>query len=84
MPKQPIPDQPLADEYGRLRVRDKDTGHERSIHEAEFGHGNYVVLDQPASHPLTGEPLPPKHHEFLSGPTTRGQQADSKKENTDG
>jgi hypothetical protein len=81
MPKQPI-SQPGPDEYGRLRVRDSDTGHERTIHAAELGHGNYVVIDQPASHPLTGEPVPPVHGS-LSGPPTPAKQAESTKENTD-
>lgn len=40
---------PKPDEYGRLRVVDQDTGHERSIHEAEFAHGNYEIADSPAS-----------------------------------
>lgn len=79
MPKQPTPD-----EYGRLRVLDVDTGHERTIHTAEFGHGNYEVLDEAASD-ICGDPLPTLlgTHKSLSGPT-RGQQAVSKKENTDG
>ena len=79
MPKQPIE----PDEYGRLRVRDIDTGHERTIHAAELAHGNYTPLPEPASHPLTGDPLP-ANLKSLSGPTNRGQQADSKKENSDG
>ena len=74
------------DEFGRLRVRDLDTGHERSINASQFAHGRYQVLDAPASH--LGDPLPPKFHEPLSKPvestTTRGQQADLKKENSDG
>jgi hypothetical protein len=83
MPKQPISDPTAPDEYGRLRVRDVDTGHERSIHATELPHGNYVLLDEPASHPLTGEALPPVH-KSLSGPTTPAKQADTEKENTDG
>lgn len=70
------------DEFGRLRVRDVDTGHERTIHADELPHGNYQVLAGPASD-LSGDPLPVKFasHKSLSSPTTRGQQADSKKEN---
>lgn len=78
MPKQTTPD-----EYGRLRVLDADTGHELTVHVSGLPHGNYEVLDKPASHALTGEALPPVH-KSLSSPTQRGQQADSKKENTDG
>ena len=48
------------DEFGRLRVRDRDTGHERTIHAAELPHGNYTVLNQRASD-RSGDPLPPKH-----------------------
>lgn len=50
------------DEFGRLRVTDEDTGHERSIQASELPHGNYQVLtgkEHPASDPLTGEALPP-------------------------
>ena len=83
MPKQPLPDLTAPDEYGRLRVRDVDTGHERTIHATELPHGNYVPLDEPASHPLTGDALPPVH-KSLSGQTQRGQQAETQKENTDG
>lgn len=75
---------PVPDDYGRFRVKDLDTGHERTVHAAELGHGNYEVLDEPASD-LAGDPVPVKlaTHESLSGPTTSGQSADSKKENTD-
>ncbi|HEY9354187.1 MAG TPA: hypothetical protein VIP28_13085 [Nocardioides sp.] len=48
------------DEFGRLRVRDRDTGHERTIHAGELPHGNYTVLDRRASD-RSGDPLPPKH-----------------------
>lgn len=78
MPKQPTPD-----EFGRLRVRDDDTGHERSIDAATFSRGNYTVTSGPAS-TVTGDPVPPKlATKPLSGSTNRGQQADSKKENDD-
>lgn len=85
MPKQPITDPSIPDEYGRIRVRDLDTGHERTIHAAEYGHGNYLALDEPASD-ICGDPVPQKlavTPESLSGPTNRGQQADSQKENDD-
>jgi hypothetical protein len=80
-----MPKKPTADEYGRFRVRDLDTGHERSVHEGELGHGNYEVLAEPASN-LSGDPLPVKlaSSKSLSGQSiNRGQQADSKKENDD-
>ena len=51
---------PTPDEFGRLRVRDRDTGHERTIHAGELPHGNYTVLDRRASD-RSGDPLPPKH-----------------------
>jgi hypothetical protein len=74
MPKTSEPD-----EFGRLRVRDKDTGHERSIHAAELPHGNYTVLSEPASDPTTTDALPPVH-KSLSGKSTTGQSADTPKE----
>lgn len=80
MPKSPEPD-----EYGRLRVKDVDTGHVRSIPAHELPHGNYEVLRKPASD-LSGNPLPVEHavHESLSvEPTNTGQSADIKKESTD-
>lgn len=43
---------PKPDEFGRIRVRDLDTGHERSVHAAEFAHGNYELLDGDASDAL--------------------------------
>lgn len=48
------------DEFGRLRVRDRDTGHERTIQAAELPHGRYTVLNQRATD-RSGDPLPPKH-----------------------
>lgn len=48
------------DEFGRYRVTDKDTGHKRSIKASQLPHGNFTVLKQPASDPLTGEALPPE------------------------
>ena len=51
---------PTPDEFGRLRVKDRDTGHERTITASELPHGNYTVLKQRASD-RSGDPLPPKH-----------------------
>lgn len=51
---------PDPDEYGRYRVRDLDTGHERTINAVELPHGNYEVLKDPASDPATGVPVPEK------------------------
>jgi hypothetical protein len=67
---------PEPDEYGWLRVTDKDTGHKRSIRASEVPHGNYTVLKQPASDRLTGDPLPT---EFKSVEPT-GQSATNTKE----
>ncbi len=54
-----MPEQtPEPDEFGRYRVTDKDTGHKRSIPASALPHGNFTVLKQPASDPLTGEALP--------------------------
>lgn len=58
-----------------VRVRDKDTGHIRSVHADEVPHGNYVVLDEPAVDPITGDPLPP----VLAKP--RGKASTENKEN---
>lgn len=78
MPKSPEPD-----EFGRLRVRDKDTGHVRSIPNHELPHGNYEVLKAAASD-LNGDPLPVVHAAAPESPvepvTTSGQSADPKKE----
>ncbi len=68
---------PEPDEFGWLRVTDKDTGHKRSIRPSELPHGNYTVLKQPASDPLTGDPLPPE----LNTVEPVGQSATTKKEN---
>ncbi|HEY9353406.1 MAG TPA: hypothetical protein VIP28_09160 [Nocardioides sp.] len=54
------PPAPTPDEFGRLRVRDRDTGHQLTIHAGELPHGNYTVLNQRASD-RSGDPLPPKH-----------------------
>jgi hypothetical protein len=72
------------DEFGRLRVTDKDTGHQRSIKASQLPHGNFTVLKQAASDPLTGDALPPKHNAVkpTSAPTasTSGESAASPKE----
>lgn len=80
MPKSPSAE---PDEYGRLRVRDKDTGHVRSIHAEELPHGNYEVLSDPASD-LNGDPMPVEYgtpRVPAVEPTENGQSADPKKEN---
>lgn len=77
---------PEPDEFGRLRVVDQDTGHKRSVRPEEVAHGNYVVLKDPASNPVTGDPLPGELSTVkpLSSTTTSGQSADPKKESTNG
>ena len=82
-----MPDQtPEPDQFGRYRVTNKDTGHRETIRAAELPHGNYTVLQEPASDPLSGDPLPPEYGNTrpLSNPTTSGQSADVKKEKADG
>jgi hypothetical protein len=61
--------EPSPDQFGRLRVLDQDTGHVLTINAIGFPHGNYVVVDEPASDPVTGLPVPPVHNES-------GQQAE--------
>ncbi len=61
-------DDVTPDEFGRYRVTDKDTGHKRSIAASELPHGNYTVLKQPASDPLTGEALPTEHKSATDTP----------------
>lgn len=73
MPKHPEPDA-----FGRLRVRDEDTGHEFSIFAVALAHGNYAVLNEPASTP-GGEALPPVHKSPVE-PINSGQSADPSKE----
>jgi hypothetical protein len=73
-----MPAKPKPDDYGRVRVADQDTGHERSVHEAEYAHGNYRIANDPASD-LNGDPVPPVHGS-LSSKSTSGQSADTKKE----
>lgn len=68
---------PVGDEHGRVRVRDLDTGHQLSIHVAALPHGNYEVLDEPASTPA-GDAVPVVHHESPVEPTTDGHQAETK------
>lgn len=78
MPKTPETVGP--DAYGRVRVRDLDTGHERTVPAVEVGHGRYLVLNEPASNPLTGDALPGVHKSPVEPTTTSGQQAEPKKE----
>lgn len=68
------------DEFGRLRVTDRDTGHKLSLPASAVPHGNYTVLKQPASDPLSGEALPPEH----GAVNPSGQSADVKKESANG
>jgi len=75
---------PEPDEFGRYRVTDKDTGHRLSIPASQLPHGNFNVLKQPASNPLTGEALPPEYGVLESLSNHSGQQADTKKESTNG
>lgn len=78
---QDAPSGPVPDEYGRYRVRDEDTGHELTIHAAALPHGRFTVLNEPATDPLTGEPVPTVHKSPVET-TTSGQQAETK-ENLD-
>lgn len=83
MPKS-TPEAVEPDQFGRLRIRDEDTGHEYSIPAGGVGHGNYTVLDEPASN-AGGDELPPKHAAPKSlskqqNPNS-GQQAETVKEN---
>ena len=61
-----------------IRVRDLDTGHERSIHPRMVPHGNYEVLDEPAAGP-TGEPLPAKFALPASAPKSAPASSGGKK-----
>ena len=65
-------DAPKPDEFGWLRVTDRDTGHKYSIRPSQLPHGNYTVLKQDASDPLTGEPLP---HEYAEADSSQGATA---------
>lgn len=73
-----------------VRVRDEDTGHERSVSKSEVPHGNYTVLDEPAVEERTALPLPPKFAAPKSlssstpSTTPRGQQAGTDKEKAHG
>lgn len=80
MPAKPT-SAPDPDEYGRLRVRDEDTGHKLTINAPALPHGNYAVLNEPASSPA-GDPLPTIHQSSVGTTNTSGQQAESK-ENRD-
>lgn len=84
MPKTPEPD-----DFGHLRVRDEDTGHELTVPSAVVAHGRFTVLDEPASN-LGGDPLPVKHatpkslSRSVEPNPNSGQQADPAKENAHG
>lgn len=54
---------PEPDKHGRLRVLDRDTGHKLTINAPGLPHGNFTVLNDPASDDLTGQPLPPEYAE---------------------
>lgn len=62
----------------RLRVKDKDTGYDRTISESELPHGNYQVLKQDAVD-INGDDLPPDFHLDDATPATPAEQ--KKKEN---
>lgn len=80
-----MPDKtPEPDEFGWYRVTDKDTGHRRSVRASQLAHGNFNILKQPASDPLTGDPLPTEFNTLESLSTNSGQQADPKKEKAHG
>lgn len=71
---------PKPDEFGRIRARDKDTGHVRSVSELEFAvGGNYEVADGDASSP-NGLPVPADTSKPLSSKATpnSGQKAENK------
>ena len=76
---------PEADEHGRYRVLDKDTGAKRSVVASQLPHGNHEVLDEPASD-VAGDALPVEYPapKSLSSSTPRGQQADTQKESRNG
>jgi hypothetical protein len=76
---QPAAEAPKPDQFGRYRVLDKDTGHQLSIHAEALPHGNYEVLDEAASNPATGEPLPPVHQTAVET-NPSGQEAENKEE----
>lgn len=64
-----------------IRVKDKSTKHEMSIH-AEASLEGWEVVDKPAMR-ADGTPLPPKHYvatKSLSSETPSGPKADNKKE----
>lgn len=73
-----MPDEVKPDEFGWLRVTDKDSGHKYSIRESQLPHGNYTVLKAAASD-ANGEPLPPEHN-AVKPTVTSGQQATTEKE----
>lgn len=73
--------EPQPDAHGRVRVRDLDTGHAITVAAHLVGRGRYVVLDEPASDPITGLPIPPEHNRFPVEPiTTSGQEAENQEQ----
>lgn len=75
---------PEPDEFGRYRVTDRDTGHRLSIPASALPHGNFNVLKQPASDPVSGAALPPEYGVLESLSNNSGQQADTPKEKAHG
>jgi hypothetical protein len=78
-----MPSKPKADEFGRFRVLDKDTGAKRSVVESQLRHGNLEVLDEPASD-VGGDALPVEYPKSAAKNTTSGQSADTEKEKSNG
>jgi hypothetical protein len=75
---------PEPDAYGRLRVHDRDTGHALTVAAHLVGRGNYAVLNEPASRPITGRPILPEHHRFPVEPTPSGQMAENQEQQANG
>lgn len=81
-----MPTTPEPDAFGRFRVLDKDTGDKWSPTVSQFPHGNFEVLDEPASD-VAGDALPPEYpapKSAAKSTTTSGQQADTQKESSNG
>lgn len=75
---------PKADDFGRFRVLDLDTGAKRSVVASQLPHGNHKVLNEPASD-VAGDALPVEYpSKSLSSHPTSGQQAGTEKEKTNG
>lgn len=65
---------PEADQFGRYRVRDLDTGHVLTVGAAGLAHGRFEVLDEAASD-VSGDALPPEHNRFPVEPIESEEQA---------